>query len=68
MSGIKVAIRWFNQNCNKLGKSYKDMWLAIDENGVKKSSKSYSVVTAYAKHGHYLLVKVPKNPNSVYFY
>ena len=68
MGGIKPAIRWFNQNCEKLGKRFKDKWLAIDRNGVQKSSTSYAVVAEFAKNGQFLLVKVPKNPDAVYFY
>lgn len=69
MKAIRKAMRWLEKNSQSLGKKYKNQWLAIGPKGVAKHSTSY-VQAAEAVRGRpeFLLIRVPKNPRSAFFY
>ena len=68
MKSVAAAIKWLQSNSINLGPKYKNEWLAISSTGVKFNSKSYTKVAEAAKGQPYIIIKVPKNPQTAYFY
>ena len=68
MGKITPALKWLEKNGPKLGKRYKNQWLAIGADGVKAHSVSYANVAKASEGGNYVVVRVPKNPNAAFFY
>jgi len=61
-------MKWLQTNSAKLGKKYKNQWLLIGPKGVQEHSKSYSKIASQLTQKTQLIIKVPKNPRSAYFY
>lgn len=65
---VSGAVKWLQAHSEKLGKKYKDKWLAINSKGVLASSESYAKVANEAAGKDCLLIKVPKYPQTTYVY
>ncbi len=61
-------MKWLEKNSGKLGRQYKDLWLAISSKGVVAKSKSYSQVASEAEGKNCLLIKIPRNPQAAFVY
>ncbi len=67
MSRPTLAMKWLEKNSDKLGRKYKSQWVLIGAKGVKEHSRSYAKVVCEAKENQ-LIIKIPENPSSAYFY
>ena len=69
MRTVSAAMNWLHKNSEKLGRQYKNQWLAIGPRGVEKHSVSYAKAAKAAEgKKSFVLIKIPKNPAAAYFY